>query len=151
MKRAYLLGIDPGREKFGWAFGSVEKGLLCSGIGEAVSFHLWVAEVLKEKNFAPLRKTLREGAPENLVFPGDFRIVLGSGTGSPFFGNILKEALCPFCWGEEAYSTMEARKLYWDLHPPQGIRRLLPRSLLVPPRPVDDLAAWHILRKALCF
>ncbi len=151
MKRTYLLGIDPGREKFGWAFGTPEKGLLCSGLGETASFRLWVGEVLKKKDFALLRKALREGTPENLVFSGDFRIVLGSGTGSSIFGKILEEAACPFSWGEEAYSTLEARKVYWKLHPPRGIRRLLPKSLLLPPRPLDDLAAWCILQRALFF
>jgi hypothetical protein len=46
-------------------------------------------------------------------------------------------------------TTLEARNLYWRLHPQKGVWRLLPRSLLTPPRPVDDLAAWIIMRRTL--
>ncbi len=41
----------------------------------------------------------------------------------------------------EDFSTEEARERYWRENPPCGWRRLLPRTLLMPPRPVDDYAA----------
>ncbi len=146
-----LLGIDPGRYKFGWAFGTFGEGLLCSGIGETASFALWLARVLEEKEYSFLRETLREGDPEYGALLQKKRIFLGTGTGSRDFARIFEDLGCPFVWGEESFTTLEARKVYWELHPPRGIKRLLPRGLLLPPRPLDDLAAWCIVKKCLNF
>lgn len=45
---------------------------------------------------------------------------------------------------DERGTTLEARDLYWRLHSPTLLQRCLPRGLRVPPRPLDDLAAWAI-------
>ncbi|MDR2779856.1 MAG: endonuclease, partial [Synergistaceae bacterium] len=50
---------------------------------------------------------------------------------------------------DERMTTLEARELYWRIHPPRGLSRLIPVSLRVPPRSVDDLAAWAIMRRAV--
>ena len=49
----------------------------------------------------------------------------------------------------EAHSTEEARRLYWKIHPPQGLRRLLPLGLQVPPVPLDGYAAVVQVRRYL--
>ena len=41
----------------------------------------------------------------------------------------------------EKDSTLEARKYYFKENPPPLYLRFVPRSLLVPPRPIDDYAA----------
>ncbi len=146
-----LLGIDPGRYKFGWAFGTREEGLLCSGIGEAAAFTLWLGRVLGEKEYSFLQETLEEGDPKHEALLRKKRIFLGSGTGSPDFVRVFERLACPFTQGEESFTTLEARKLYWERHPPRGVWRLLPRGLFLPPRPVDDLAAWCIVKKSLGF
>ncbi|HPJ25740.1 MAG TPA: endonuclease [Synergistaceae bacterium] len=148
MKAELLLGIDPGREKFGWAFGTFKKGFLCSGIGKTPFFPAWVVKILEKKDFSALRETLLEGDPDLLSSPGEMQIILGSGTGSAFFEKILRQRGCLFSWGEEGYTTLEARKMFWELHPPRGIRRLFPKSLFLPPRSLDDLAAWCIVKRA---
>lgn len=49
----------------------------------------------------------------------------------------------------EQFSTLEARKIYWQDHPPKGLMRLIPLSLRVPPRPIDDYAAIVIGQRFL--
>ena len=49
----------------------------------------------------------------------------------------------------EYRTTDEAKKRYWQENPPKGIRRLIPRGMLVPPVPVDDFAAVIIGEKYL--
>ena len=46
---------------------------------------------------------------------------------------------------EEYGTTLEAREIYWRLHAPRGLMKLVPTSLRTPPRNVDDLAAYAIL------
>jgi hypothetical protein len=50
---------------------------------------------------------------------------------------------------DERMTTLEARGLYWALHPPRGMYRIIPKSLRVPPRNLDDLAAWAIIQRAI--
>jgi hypothetical protein len=47
----------------------------------------------------------------------------------------------------ETNSTLEARELFWQQHPPSGWRRWLPRSLQTPPCAIDDFAAVVIARR----
>ena len=48
---------------------------------------------------------------------------------------------------DERGSTLEARTLYWQYHPPRGWRRLVPLSLQTPPEPIDDYAAVVLARR----
>ena len=41
----------------------------------------------------------------------------------------------------EHNTTLRARERYFVDNPPRGWRRLIPRGMLLPPRPVDDYAA----------
>ncbi|MBD2161304.1 Holliday junction resolvase RuvX [Limnothrix sp. FACHB-708] len=50
---------------------------------------------------------------------------------------------------DERYSTLAARDRYWELYPPRGWRKLLPRGLRQPPRPVDDIAAIVLVERFL--
>lgn len=71
-------------------------------------------------------------------------IVLGSGTGhrpilkmlQKFAGKELAIELVA-----ERNTTERARERYFEKHPPEGLLKLLPRGLLVPPRSIDDYAA----------
>lgn len=146
-----FLGIDPGRQKFGWAFGIPGEGLLCSGIGKASSFAPWLGRVLEGRDYSFLGETLQEGDPNHEALLRTKHMVLGTGTGSGDFARIFRDLGCPFVWGEESFSTLEARKIYWERHPPRGVRRLVPKGLLLPPRPLDDLAAWCIVKRCFDF
>lgn len=72
-------------------------------------------------------------------------IIIGSGTGCKeikkrlvrYFEIEIRET-------QEKFTTLKARGLYWKLHPPAGFWRLVPTSVRIPPRDIDDLAAWAI-------
>lgn len=138
------LGIDPGRQKFGWALGGAEGTLVASGIvpaEELEDFALRAARSCKGCEEWLLEGELPEDGKIAKVFCGD-------GTGHARFVQELERHF-EVELVEELNTTLEARRLYWDMHPPRGLRRLVPLSLLVPPRCVDDLAAFCILRRAL--
>jgi hypothetical protein len=50
---------------------------------------------------------------------------------------------------DEKRTTLEARERYWILHRPALWQSCLPRRLRIPPRAVDDLAAWAIALRSL--
>jgi len=49
----------------------------------------------------------------------------------------------------EHNTTLLARERYFHDNPPTGWRRLIPRGMLLPPRPVDDYAALVIAEQAM--
>ena len=124
-----ILGVDPGRSKTGLA--------LVTGTGEVVKTQVAL---------------MTEFAEELQVFLADVSIdtiVLGNGTTSQAMTDTLKRLLPGLAINvvEESYSTEEARKLYWELHPPRGLKRLLPLGLQVPPENLDGLAAVVLVRR----
>lgn len=115
---AAVLGVDPGR-RVGLAW--VDAG-----------GRLLRAEVVDEAALARLR-----------VAPGVV-VAVGDGTGSSSVCAALARAgLRPVLVDERATSE-EGRRLYWRDHPARGWRRLIPAGLRVPPRPLDDYAAYAI-------
>ena len=143
-------GIDPGREKFGLAFADAATGdsLLFSAIVPAGEFDS-VTECMVCGSFAPLGRWMIEKNAARYDFAA-CRVFVGDGTGLIFFSRKLDEKNIIYNIIDERHTTLEARKLYWRVNPPRGLWRLLPLSLRVPPRPVDDLAAWAILKRGLC-
>lgn len=146
------VGLDPGRDKVGWAFVGEGRELLMSGIfpaeeralfwlalralaGDADALAPWTLEALSP----------RGGASSIAAF------VVGDGTCGGELAVSLKEQDfgCPILRADERGTTLEARTLYWRLHGPSWWQRLLPRTLWVPPRPLDDLAAWAIAMRGM--
>ena len=126
-----ILGVDPGRSKTGLA--------LVTGTGELVKTQVAL---------------MTDFAEELQVFLADVAIdtiVLGNGTTSQAMTDTLKRLLPGLAINvvEESYSTEEARKLYWQLHPPKGLRKLLPTSMQVPPENLDGLAAVVLVKRYL--
>lgn len=78
-------------------------------------------------------------------------ILLGDGTLSKEFQQLIREIGLDLKLEliDEAYSTLEARELYFELFPPRGLRNWIPRTLQTPARPVDDLVAIVLLRRHL--
>lgn len=50
---------------------------------------------------------------------------------------------------DERYSSLEARDRYWQLHPPKGWQRLLPKGLRQPTVPIDDIVAILLIERYL--
>lgn len=143
-----ILGIDPGKDKIGWAFADSKGALLFSGIvnkEELSSF--W--EVFMQKQWHNLLPWLKEREKEPLLSESELTIVVGNGTTCKEVLLFLKERGLDAQVVEEYGTTLEARKVYWRLHPPQGVWKFIPKSLRVPNRDVDDLAAFVIIRRYL--
>lgn len=139
-------GIDPGRFKIGIAF-SEEGELLFSAIIPKKEEDV-LLDSLKNKRYDTLSKWRQEGKIESLSDKGTDKIFLGDGTSS----DELKDRLAGVMEVElvsEYETTLKARDLYWKLHPPRGLWKLVPTSLRLPPRDIDDLAAWAIINLAL--
>ena len=140
-----ILGLDPGRDKAGFAFVGRDGGLFLSGIfppKESTAFWAAVRTELAA-GFIPWQKERSGG-----LFPirfRVFRVAVGNGTcGDTLTNEAQRQVPCDVVSVDERGTTLEARDLYWRLHRPAWWQRLLPRGLRVPPRPLDDLAAWAI-------
>jgi RNase H-fold protein (predicted Holliday junction resolvase) len=129
MSRA-VLGIDPGTRKCGYAVvaapGSppLELGIVPTG---------------------ELGATLRDLARRHTLRA----IALGGGTHAGPVATIVRELGLPIEVVDERATTLLARRRYFEAHPPRGWRRLIPRGMLLPPRPIDDYAAVLIAERLL--
>jgi len=77
------------------------------------------------------------------------KIVLGNGTHYKIIEEKLKHhfSQSKIILIEEEFSTLEARKKYFEAHPPRGIFKLIPLSLRVPPCNYDDFVAILLAEK----
>ena len=77
------------------------------------------------------------------------KIILGNGTNYKQIENKLKNYFprLKIILIEENFSTLEARKKYFEVYPPRGIYRLIPLSLRVPPCQYDDFVAVLLAEK----
>ena len=138
-----ILALDPGRDKTGFAFVDMQGNLLASGI---------FASSERDRFFENFDGTISflEGNAENIANSHVKFIALGDGTGSREFHDYVKRVTdCEIKIVNERNTTLEARSLYWRLHKPNLLMRLIPRNMRVPARILDDLAAWAIALRAL--
>jgi RNase H-fold protein (predicted Holliday junction resolvase) len=124
-----VLAIDPGRDKCGLAVVDAREGLLARAV------------VRRDDLMSTLREWRHRYRPELLL--------LGSGTGSRELRELLKQVSLPVQSVSERHTTRLARQRYFADTPPRGWRRLFPTSLLTPPVPVDDYAAWILAEQYL--
>lgn len=143
-----ILGLDPGKDKFGWAFVGFDGSLLASGISPAVLAGQVTAALLKG-DLPRLSPFLLENPGGDLPSETPSLVLLGNGTARRALIETLASMERPFELADESNTTLEARPLYWRLHPPRGLARFFPESLRIPPRPVDDLAAWALVLRFL--
>lgn len=127
----FYLGVDPGRSKTGLA--------VTDGNGKI--FYLLVAQT------ALLEKSIHQAVHDY----DPCKVVIGNGTNSGNIADKIRQWLpqIPLQVVEEAHSTEEARSLYWQENPPKGLRRFIPRGMLVPPEPLDAYAAVVLLKRYL--
>lgn len=130
-----VLAIDPGHAKCGLAVarrttdGEVE--LLWRKVSAAEELGMAVAEAA-------------EACPYSLV-------IVGSGTRSKEIVEQLREWMpsIGILVVDERDTTLQARERYWEHNPRRGWRRLLPSTMQVPPRPVDDFVALILAERVL--
>jgi hypothetical protein len=116
-----VLAIDPGRAKHGLAVVAPDGACLARAV------------VPTDALIARVRDETERHTP--------FRLLLGSGTGHRAVCDLLTLAGFAPEVVPERETTRRARDRYFQEYPPSGWRRLLPRGLLAPPRPIDDFAA----------
>jgi RNase H-fold protein (predicted Holliday junction resolvase) len=126
-----VLGFDPGRDKCGLAIMGVDRVLL---------YH----QVVKAEDALAEIQTLRQAYPVSMVVMGDqttaklWRQRIGELPNPPRVMSV-----------DERYSTLQARDRYWQMYPPRGLTRLLPKGLRNPPRPIDDIVAMLLIERYL--
>lgn len=131
----HLLAIDPGTVKCGLA-------ILDSG-GEILFREISSADTIRNR----LTALVKEWNVTHAVY--------GQSTGAKMIHQMLEElqqqdkSTFVIHGVDEKNSTLEARPLYWQEYPRQGLLRLLPISLLSPPVPIDDFAAVVLGRRFL--
>jgi RNase H-fold protein (predicted Holliday junction resolvase) len=76
-------------------------------------------------------------------------VALGGGTHTDPVARVVAELGLPVTVVDERETTLLARRRYYEVHPPRGWRRLVPRGMLLPPRPIDDFAAVLIAERLL--
>lgn len=79
-----------------------------------------------------------------LDLPRSAAVVVGGGTGRRQLVAALRTAGHDPVVVDERSTTLEAKDLYYQRHPPRGWVRLLPRGMRTPPVPLDDYAAYAI-------
>ena len=145
-----ILGLDPGRNKIGWALVDCEGKLILSGIFLVSELEVFL-EILErpadkwEEELAFWTHERQSSVPESEVA----YVALGDGTGSRDTALRLGRLRRRMVLVDERETTLAARELYWRLHGPVWWQRILPRSLRIPPRNVDDMAAWGIALRSL--
>ena len=151
-KKILALGIDPGRDKTGFAFVNLQGVLILSGIFNTNELNLFMSYVSNHDMNKILKWQYENFLNENFSGGFDLKfIALGNGTHHKKFHELLKNYIEPekIILVDEKNSTIEARALYWKIHKPGFFKKLLPEKLRVPDRVLDDLAACVIVLRAI--
>ena len=124
-----IIAIDPGTKKCGYAVVDSNLSVL-------------QREVISIEKIA---KTIQD----NLNIYKINKIILGNGTNYKNIEERLKNqfSLLRIILIEEKFSTLEARKKYFEVYPPRGILKIIPLSLRVPPCHYDDFVAILLAEK----
>jgi RNase H-fold protein (predicted Holliday junction resolvase) len=123
-----VLGIDPGSRKAGYAV-----------VTDATSAPLALG-------IQPLEALIAQLGPLVKRF-GIESVALGRGTNAAALHELIEPLGIPVHLIDETETTLRARSLYFSDNPPKGWRRLIPVTLQLPPRPIDDYAALLIARR----
>ena len=125
----YVLAVDPGRDKTGVAILTKTAQLVMMDIVSTASVQKELETLLA-------------------MYPTITYMVCGNGTNHNVVGSIVKAVAVAqtksFALVNVKYTTEEARRRYFEVHPPTGWRKLMPKGMLYPPVPVDDITAWII-------
>ncbi|MGF1459962.1 MAG: resolvase [Leptolyngbyaceae cyanobacterium] len=126
-----ILGFDPGRQKCGLAIMGLDR-------------NLFYREVVVAASVLTTIEQLQQQFPISLM-------VMGDQTSAHDWKETLTQLPRPVrvVLVDERYSSLEARDRYWQLYPPQGWQRLLPKGLRQPSVPIDDIVAMLLIERYL--
>jgi hypothetical protein len=88
---------------------------------------------------------------ETDVLAGVAMVCVGNATKSETVVESLRQAWpeLPITLVDERNTSLEARRRYYEDHPPRGLLRFVPRGLLVPKAQLDGYAALLIVERYL--
>lgn len=127
-----ILGFDPGRQKC---------GIAVMGLDRSIHYH----QVVSSEAAIVTIESLRQTYPISLL-------VMGDQTTAKQWKQKLSESLpqpLTIISVDERYSTLTARDRYWQMYPPRGLYRLIPKGMRGTPRPVDDIVAIVLIERYL--
>lgn len=127
-----ILGFDPGRDKCGIAVMGAER-------------QLYYHEVIPAEEAIATISHLQQKYPISILVMGDQTTAK---TWKRQLEQNLPESL-PIKLVDERYSTLQARDRYWEMYPPRGLSRLVPKGMRPLPRPVDDIVAILLIERYL--
>lgn len=124
-----ILGLDPGRDKCGLAIQNKQGKIIYHQIVDSQTAIVTIQRLCQEYKVE--------------------LVVMGDGTTSTTWQELLEADLSniPITTVNEKNSTLEARDRYWLMYPARGFKRLVPQSLRLPPRPVDDIVAILLIER----
>ncbi len=127
-----ILGFDPGRDKCGLAVMALDR---------QVYYH----QVVLAKEAIATIETLQQKYPISLMVMGD------QTTAKQWKQQLYQEltAALNIILVDERYTTLKARDRYWQMYPPKGLTKLLPKGMRQPPRPIDDIVAILLIERYL--
>ena len=125
-----VLGLDPGTRKCGYA-------VVAAVDAPPLSLGIVPLEALAER----LRDVLA-ATPAALA-------AVGRGTNAAVVADVVRALGLPVELVDERETTLLARARFFRDHPPRGWRRIVPRGMLLPDRPIDDYAALLIAERFL--
>ena len=125
-----IVGLDPGTRKVGFAV-TGDAG------GPPVALGIVPVEGLEAR------------LHELIGLHGIGLAAVGRGTNASVVTAVVRALGLPMALVDERETTLLARARFFADHPPRGWRRLLPRGMLVPDRPIDDYAALLIAERYL--
>jgi RNase H-fold protein (predicted Holliday junction resolvase) len=125
-----FVGIDPGLVKCGYAVVSADRQRLGLEIVPSADI---VSRLARD------------------VELGIAMVCIGDATRSAEVERIVRERwpALPVTLVDERNTSLQARRRYYEDHPPRGIMRLVPLGLLVPKEPLDGYAALLIVERYL--
>lgn len=126
--KKWILAVDPGSEKVGYAVVNLDLTRGDIGIGYLEDMHRVFARYCRDTSNPP-----------------QF-IVMGNGTKNAILCKLFNslELDISIKLGEERNTTYLARSRYFQDNPPKGFWKLIPIGMQFPPRPIDDYAALLI-------
>ncbi|GAB4238381.1 MAG: Holliday junction resolvase RuvX [Stanieria sp.] len=127
-----ILGFDPGRDKC---------GIAVMNFARQIVYHQVVDSQLA---LAEMQKLCRQFEIK--------LIVMGNLTTAKSWRQQIESELfwsIPLLMVDENNSSFEARERYWQIYPPQGLQKLIPQGMRIPPRPVDDIVAIILIERYL--
>jgi len=125
-----ILGFDPGRDKCGLALVETDGNIIYHQVVNSTEAVVTIKSWLSR-------------------YPVD-QMVMGNQTTSQQWRDELSSCFpdLPIQMVDERNTTLEARDRYWQLYPPRGLMRLVPKGMRVPPRPVDDIVAILLVERS---